>query len=74
MVSLYSSAVMNYKLTMKAMSQLKWSWFSKPRKLRDLQRFDEGSRGPWGSLKLFATVHRPSVHLLSLRFVCSKLS
>lgn len=35
------------------MSQLKWLWVHKsPRKLRDLQAFDEASRGPWGSLIL----------------------
>ncbi|KAG4443094.1 hypothetical protein IFR05_001420 [Cadophora sp. M221] len=47
-----------------SMSQLKWSWFSKPRKLGDLQKFDEGSRGPWGSLKLFVNIHRPHPVLL----------
>jgi Protein of unknown function (DUF3176) len=35
------------------MSQLKWLWVHKSsRKLRDLQAFDEASRGPWGSVTL----------------------
>ncbi|KAK7946109.1 uncharacterized protein PG986_010430 [Apiospora aurea] len=34
-------------------SQLKWGHFSKqPRKLVDLETFDEASRGPWGSATL----------------------
>jgi hypothetical protein len=35
------------------MSQLKWLWVHKSsRKLRDLQFFDEASRGPWGAFAL----------------------
>ncbi|KAI5457931.1 hypothetical protein BGZ63DRAFT_392189 [Mariannaea sp. PMI_226] len=30
--------------------QLKWTWFSKSRRLSDVSMFDEASRGPWGSL------------------------
>ncbi|KAI0096754.1 hypothetical protein GGR51DRAFT_578655 [Nemania sp. FL0031] len=33
--------------------QLKWSWFLKcPRPLLDIVRFDDATRGPWGSLLL----------------------
>lgn len=32
-----------------SISQLKWLYFDRPRKLRDLQDFDDASRGPWGS-------------------------
>ena len=39
--------------TAACLSQLKWTHFeSKPRKLRDLETFDDASRGPWGSLRL----------------------
>ncbi|PNS19285.1 hypothetical protein CAC42_2462 [Sphaceloma murrayae] len=31
-------------------SQLKWSWFLRPRPLADLSTYDSASRGPWGSL------------------------
>ncbi|KAF2225806.1 hypothetical protein BDZ85DRAFT_213351, partial [Elsinoe ampelina] len=31
-------------------SQLKWSWFLRPRSLADLSTYDSASRGPWGSL------------------------
>lgn len=34
------------------LSQLKWSWFSRPRPLSDLQRFDRASRGAYGSVQL----------------------
>ncbi|KAK5657155.1 hypothetical protein OQA88_3212 [Cercophora sp. LCS_1] len=37
-------------------SQAKWLWFGKSRRLIDLQRFDEASRGFAGALKFFATV------------------
>jgi hypothetical protein len=51
------SAIAKYGLTVplqEAIGQLKWAWFRKgePRKLIDLDRFDEASRGPWGSLAL----------------------
>ncbi|PVH83592.1 hypothetical protein DL98DRAFT_486436 [Cadophora sp. DSE1049] len=36
----------------KGISQLKWTWFSSVQRLADLQRFDDASRGPWGSLML----------------------
>jgi len=39
--------------TAACLSQLKWTHFeSRPRKLRDLETFDDASRGPWGSLRL----------------------
>ncbi|KAH8586025.1 hypothetical protein B0O99DRAFT_645562 [Bisporella sp. PMI_857] len=34
-------------------SQIKWIWFSeRDRDLADMEYFDEGSRGPWGSMRL----------------------
>jgi len=33
-------------------SQLKWLWYRRPRAMKDLDRFDEASRGPLGSGKL----------------------
>ncbi|KAI0380397.1 hypothetical protein F5Y04DRAFT_97592 [Hypomontagnella monticulosa] len=38
-------------------SQTKWSWFSRPRRLRDLQYFDEASRSVSGSVKLLVFAH-----------------
>lgn len=37
-----------------AISQSKWLWYrqSEPRRLQDLELFDQASRGPWGSLEL----------------------
>ena len=40
------------------LGQLKWQWFNSERPLKDLLRYDDATRGPWGSLKL----------LFSLRF------
>ncbi|KAH7402909.1 hypothetical protein BKA66DRAFT_604424 [Pyrenochaeta sp. MPI-SDFR-AT-0127] len=39
-----------------AIGQLKWSWFQDKRRLIDLERFDEASRGMTGSLWLLWTV------------------
>ena len=37
----------------KALGQLKWLWFTRPKKpLMDFVAFDEASKGPWGSLLL----------------------
>jgi hypothetical protein len=36
-----------------AMSQEKWTWFRRSaRPLIDFDRFDEASKGPWGSIRL----------------------
>ncbi|KAK4231687.1 hypothetical protein QBC38DRAFT_465306 [Podospora fimiseda] len=43
-------------------SQEKWLWFaSSPKRLSDLDTFEDGSRGPWGALLLFPLIvrHRP---------------
>ena len=32
--------------------ELKWIWFANPRSVRDFDRFDSATRGPWGALKL----------------------
>ncbi|MCJ1314632.1 hypothetical protein MMC25_008314 [Agyrium rufum] len=36
--------------------QVKWHWFEKPRHLKDLERLDAASRGPWGSVLLLFTM------------------
>jgi hypothetical protein len=37
------------------LSQLKWLWFvERPRKLIDLQAYDDAAHGPWGSTVLLA--------------------
>jgi hypothetical protein len=33
-------------------SQCKWQWFCKARKLSDMERFESASRGAWGSVLL----------------------
>ena len=40
------------------LSQLKWSWFKRQRKLGDLETFDEASRGAWGAAILLITPRR----------------
>ncbi|KAI9157919.1 hypothetical protein HJFPF1_05904 [Paramyrothecium foliicola] len=35
-----------------AISQMKWLWFERPRRLADLAAFDAASRGPWGAAEL----------------------
>ncbi|GME23704.1 hypothetical protein GTA08_BOTSDO13727 [Neofusicoccum parvum] len=45
-------------------SQLKWLWFKKAGVLKDIQTFDEASRGMWGSLKLL--LGTKGVHLAKL--------
>ncbi|KAH7032197.1 hypothetical protein B0J12DRAFT_582831 [Macrophomina phaseolina] len=45
-------------------SQLKWLWFKKAGVLKDIQTFDEASRGMWGSLKLLLSTK--GVHLAKL--------
>lgn len=47
-----------------AISQLKWLWFRSAGSLEDIQKFDEASRGTWGSLKLL--FHTQRVHLAKL--------
>lgn len=45
-------------------SQLKWLWFKKAGVLKDIQTFDEASRGMWGSMKLLLSTK--GVHLAKL--------
>ncbi|KAK4448388.1 hypothetical protein QBC34DRAFT_495363 [Podospora aff. communis PSN243] len=41
-----------------ALGQLKWDWYeSRARKLKDLETFDEASRGPLGAMKLLFERH-----------------
>jgi len=46
-----SQMSMAFMLT-SCISQLKWTWYMQNRKLRDLDKFDQGSRGPLGAVKL----------------------
>jgi len=48
-----------------ALGQLKWSWFrsSKPRKLIDMEHYDDATRGPWGAISLLW--HLRGKHLAS---------
>ncbi|OCT45850.1 hypothetical protein CLCR_01427 [Cladophialophora carrionii] len=47
----------------KTLSQQKWIWFGGPhaRPLFDLSRFDNASRGPWGSFLLVLSLHGRSL-------------
>jgi hypothetical protein len=50
-----SSAVMRASMLLPvatAIGQLRWSWFRSARRLIDIERFDEASRGIIGSAKL----------------------
>ncbi|KAI9711901.1 MAG: hypothetical protein M1812_007055 [Candelaria pacifica] len=48
-----------------ALSQLKWLWFRAGRKpLSDFDKFEQASRGPWGSARLF--LHLRARHFASL--------
>ena len=47
-----------------AVSQLKWLWYQTPRPLGDLVRFDDASRGIWGSARLIERLR--GMHLASL--------
>ncbi|KAL9106294.1 MAG: hypothetical protein Q9227_008694 [Pyrenula ochraceoflavens] len=38
------------------LGQLKWQWFDSERPLKDLLRYDDATRGPWGSFKLLYTL------------------
>jgi hypothetical protein len=40
-----------------AVSQLKWSWFTRDRPLKDLSDFDSCSRGPLGAVQLLVAPH-----------------
>jgi hypothetical protein len=54
LVAVFSSIAKSTLLVPVAMclSQLKWSYFEKPRQLAHMQVFDNASRGPWGALVL----------------------
>ncbi|KAF2430987.1 hypothetical protein EJ08DRAFT_660400 [Tothia fuscella] len=70
------AAVAKYSLAVpvdEALGQLKYLWFceGQPKKLLDYERFDDASRGPWGSLalllhnkgrQLIATPQRPTLN------------
>ncbi|KAL8763231.1 MAG: hypothetical protein Q9184_000949 [Pyrenodesmia sp. 2 TL-2023] len=45
-----------------AISQCKWLWYrqAKPRRLQDLQLFDDASRGPWGAIQLLISLRAKS--------------
>ena len=52
-----------------AIGQLKWIWVGKgeSRKLIDLERFDDASRGPWGSFTLIMHMRGRYVHRITPR-------
>ena len=43
-------------VTAQGLGQLKWQWFERERPLNHLTKFDDASRGPWGSLILLWTL------------------
>lgn len=53
--------------------QLQWLWFRNSRSLYDAVRYDEASRGPWGSVKLLGS-HTLSRPMTSFAAVLSILS
>ncbi|KAI1342712.1 hypothetical protein F5Y15DRAFT_373733 [Xylariaceae sp. FL0016] len=42
-------------------SQLKWSWFKRPRPLDHLEDYDSASRGPWGALILIVALRARAI-------------
>ncbi|KAK7545674.1 hypothetical protein IWX49DRAFT_333960 [Phyllosticta citricarpa] len=50
-ISIFTAAfkALLLKPVVEGLSQSKWLWFSQPKKLSDLELFDQASRGPWGS-------------------------
>lgn len=68
----FLSAIMKAAMLMpvaSAISQSKWIWFRRERKLAHLDRFDEASRGILGSLRLLFTVRFSFVSLCSFRAI-----
>ncbi|KAI0887799.1 uncharacterized protein GGS22DRAFT_89249 [Annulohypoxylon maeteangense] len=62
-VSFYSE-VMRAAMIMvlgECLSQLKWSWFTKPRPLDHMEHYDNASRGPWGSVKLLWAIRLSAI-------------
>ncbi|KAH8674232.1 hypothetical protein BX600DRAFT_509418 [Xylariales sp. PMI_506] len=55
-----------------SLSQLKWSWYTRPRPLSDISAFDRASRGLWGSLKLMVRLR--GMHLASFGAAITILS
>lgn len=47
-------------------SQLKWQHFLRPRRLNELQIFDEASRGPWGSAIMIMKLSYTRIHTQAL--------
>lgn len=47
------------EIDMTVVGQIKWQWFGKVHKLKDFQRIDDASRGPWGSMKLLCRMRGP---------------
>ncbi|KAI1144214.1 hypothetical protein F5Y05DRAFT_21474 [Hypoxylon sp. FL0543] len=43
------------------LSQLKWSWFTRPRPLDHMEHYDNASRGPWGSVGLLWAIRLKAV-------------
>uniref|UniRef100_A0A093USJ1 Uncharacterized protein n=1 Tax=Talaromyces marneffei PM1 TaxID=1077442 RepID=A0A093USJ1_TALMA len=58
------------------LSQMKWTWFmGKNRPLEDFERFDNASRGAWGSIMLlFSTKGRLSILLAAILIVTSAVT
>lgn len=53
--------------TQACISQLKWTWFKQSRRAIDLERYDQASRGPYGSLKILFRLSRlPYVEALQV--------
>ena len=56
-------------------SQLKWNWFAQLRPVKDIETYDEASRGPWGAIKLLWVVkHRQISASLAAIIVISALA
>jgi hypothetical protein len=50
------STIIELTSSFPGLGQLKWTWFSRNRPMRDLATFDASTRGPYGATKLLWTV------------------
>jgi len=55
-------------------SQVKWSWFTEPRYLADLDRFDKASRGAMGSMQLLLHAPRDAIAITAAFVMVASLA
>ena len=63
LISIYSTVLraLLFFILSEIISQGKWSWLTRSRRLRHLDDFDRASRGAWGSVKLLLVAYKARV-------------